>query len=112
MGHSRDPDEFFEILGNELWPVVGNNPWAGSWVFLLGSLQDDFYIRFGHLLSDLPMDDGTAASIEEAAQVVEGASDVEVRDIHMPVLMRQQRLYEPSPFERRFLVPLLKHACF
>ena len=112
MGHAGDPNEFLEILCNELWPVVGNNPWAGSWIFFLGSLQDDFNIWFGHLLSDLPVDDGAAASIQETAQVVEGATDVEVRDIHVPVLMGEKRLYEPCPFERRFLVPLLKHACF
>ena len=89
MGHPRDPDEFLEILGYELRAVVGNDPWAGSRVFLLGSFKDDFYVSFGHLLPDLPMDDGAAASIQEAAEVVEGTTDVEVRNIHVPVLVRQ-----------------------
>ena len=80
--------------------------------FSLARCKNDFNVSFGHLLPDLPMDDGAAASIQKAAQVVEGATDVEVRNIHMPVFMRQQRLNEPGPFERRFLVPLLKHACF
>ena len=111
MGHSGNPDEFFEILCNELRAIVGNNPWTCSRVFLLGPLKDGFYVTFSHLLSDLPMDDRAAASIEEAAQVVEGATDVEVRDIHMPVLMRQRRLNEPGSFERRFLIPLLEQAC-
>src|SRR5512133_4030037 len=112
MGHSRYPDEFLEVLGNELWPVVGNDPWPGRRVFLLGPFQNDFHVSFGHLLPDLPMDDGATASIQEAAQVVEGATDVEVRNIHMPVFMGQQRLNEPGSFERRFLVPLLKQTCF
>ena len=57
MGHSGKPDEFLEILGNELRPVVGNDPWTGSRVFLLGPLKDDFHVSFGHLFPDLPMDD-------------------------------------------------------
>jgi len=99
MGHSGDPDEFLEILCNELWTVVGNDPWTGSWILFLGSLQDDFNIWLGHLLSDLPMDDGATAAIQETAQVVESATNVEVRNIHVPVVMGQQWLYEPGAFE-------------
>ena len=88
MGHTGDPDKFLEIFGNELRAVVGNDARTGSRVLFLGSLKDDFYVSFGHLLSDLPMDDGAAASIEEAAQVVEGAADVEVRNIDVPVFVR------------------------
>ena len=112
MSHSGDPDEFLEILGNKLWPIVGNDTRAGSRVFLLGSLQNDFNIWFGHLLSDLPMDYGATATIQKAAQVIESATDVEVRNIHVPVVMGQQRLYEPGAFERRFLIPFVEHACF
>jgi len=56
------------------------------------------------------VDNGAATSIKQAAQVVERATDVEIGDIHMPVLMGQQRLNKPCPFERRFLVPLLKQC--
>ncbi len=86
MGHSGDPDEFLEILDNKLWPVVGNDTRTGSWIFFLGSLQNDFNIWFGHLLSDLPMDNRATTAIQETAQVVESATDVEVRNIHVPVV--------------------------
>jgi hypothetical protein len=33
------------------------------------------------------MDDRATAAIQEAAQVVEGAMDIEIRDVHMPMLM-------------------------
>ncbi len=112
MGHSGNTDEFLEVFCNELRSIVGDDPRAGSWIFLLGALKDDFNVWFGHLLSDLPMDNGATAAIQEAAQVVESATDVEVRNIHVPVVMRQQRLYEPGSFERRLLIPFVKHACF
>lgn len=112
MGHSGDPNEFFEILGNELRAVVGNDPWSGSRVFLFGALKDDFNIWFGHLLSDLPVDNGTAATIQEAAQIIESATDVEIRNINVPVVMRQQRLNESGAFERRLLIPFVEHAGF
>jgi len=54
------------------------------------------------------MDDIPAASIQEAAQVVEGAMDVEVGDVHMPVFMRQQRLDESGSLERLLAIPLLE----
>lgn len=75
MGHARDPDEFLEVLGNELRPVVGDDTTAGCRVLFFGSLQNDFNIWFGNLLPNFPMVDGTAVSIQEAAQVVEGATD-------------------------------------
>ncbi len=112
MGHAGKPDELLEIPGNELRSVVGNNPWPGSRVFLLGPFKNDFHVSLGHLLPDLPVDDRAAAAIQQAAEVVERATDVEIGDVHMPVLMGQQRLNEPCPLERRFLVPLLKQACF
>ena len=85
MGHSGKPDEFLEIPGNELWSVVGDDPWPCSRVFLLGPFKNYFHVSLGHLFPDLPVDDRAAAAIQQAAQVVESATDVEIGDIHMPV---------------------------
>ena len=106
MRHARQPDELLEVFGDELRPVVGDDPWPGFRELLLGPLQDDFHIRFGHLLPDLPMDDVPAAAIQETAQVVESTAQVDVGDIHMPVLMRLQRLNEAGALEGLFAVPL------
>jgi hypothetical protein len=46
------------------------------------------------------VDDRAATAIQQAAQVVESATDVEIGDIHMPVLMGQQRLNEPCSLEK------------
>src|SRR6266700_2828785 len=46
--HARDPDELFEVLCDELLPVVRDDPRARFRVLLLRSLQDDLDVRFGH----------------------------------------------------------------
>ena len=78
MGHAGNPDKFFEILCNELRAVVGDDPGSGCRVFLFRSFKNDFYILLGHLLPDLPVDDGAAAPIKKAAKVVESTTDVDV----------------------------------
>ena len=112
MGHPGNADELLEILGDELRPIVGNDPGPGLWKLFLGPLQDDFHIFFRHLLSDLPVDDIATASIQETAEIVKGAVDVEIGDIHVPVLMWQKRLNEAGPFEAFLLVPLGQEPCF
>jgi hypothetical protein len=47
-----------------------------------------------------------AATVQETAQIVEGAAQVDVGDVNMPVFMRLQRLNETGPFEGLLAVPL------
>ncbi|HUI45691.1 MAG TPA: hypothetical protein VL122_06905 [Nitrospirota bacterium] len=57
------------------------------------------------------MDDEAAASVKKAAQVVKRAAGVPVRDVYMPVLMRQKRLDKAGSLFADFLVPLIqKHG--
>jgi hypothetical protein len=70
-------------------------------------LEDDLHVGFGHRLADLPVDDVPAAAVQDAAQVVERAADVDVRDVDVPVLVRPERLHEARalsceglPFQR------------
>ena len=42
----------------------------------------------GHGLADLPMHDGAAEAVQDAAQVVNGAANVHVRHVDMPMFMR------------------------
>jgi hypothetical protein len=60
---------------------------------LLGALKDYFHILLGHLLSDLPMDDVPAAAVQKAAQVAEGAAQIDVGNVHIPMLVRLQLLW-------------------
>ena len=57
-----------------------------------GSLDDDFHVGFFHLLADLPMDQVSAIPIQQGTQIIEGATDIDVGDIDVPVLMRMVRL--------------------
>jgi hypothetical protein len=87
MSHSQYPNELFEILGDELRPVVRNNPGSHIRMPLFCPLQYYLHIRFGHLLPDFPMHDKPAVSIQKTAQIVKGPAYVYIGNIYMPVLM-------------------------
>jgi hypothetical protein len=108
MGHPGQSDEFLEVLGNELWSVVRDDPGPCFRILLLGPLDDDFYVRFQHPLPDLPVDDEAAASVKKAAQIVKRTTDVDIRYVHMPVLVRQKRLDKACALFADFLVPLIQ----
>ncbi len=110
--HARQPDEFFEVLGNELRTVVRDNPWTSLRKLLFGPLDDDFNVRFQHPLPDLPVDDEAAATVHDAAEVIKLAADVQIRDIYMPVFVRLKRLNESGALLAGFLVPLLQEPRF
>src|SRR5581483_2525841 len=99
MSHSTDPDELLEVLGDELWPVVRDDPRPRVGILLACPLDDRLDLGFGHALTDLPVDNEPAAAIEKAAEVEERAGDVDVGDADVPVLMHSERLVEAFPFE-------------
>src|SRR6266705_5220921 len=51
-----------------------------------------------HFLADFPVDDEAAAAVEDGAEEVKGAGDVEVADIDVPVLVGPQGLDEAGAF--------------
>ena len=68
MGEAGDTDKFLEILGNELWSVVGDDARIDARELLEGALSDALDIALGHRLADLPVHDGPAEAIEQRAQ--------------------------------------------
>ncbi len=98
MSHAGDADELFEITGDELRPVVGDDAGVRAGELFAGTLQDGFHVDFLHFLADFPVDEETAVAVEDGTQEVKGASDVEVADVHMPLLVRPKRLHEAGPF--------------
>ena len=51
------------------------------------------------------MHEETTEPIQNAAQVIEGAAQVDVGNVDMPVLMRLQRLLETGSLARGFALP-------
>ena len=111
MRHTRDADEFLELPGNKLWAVIGDDPRSSFRKLLLGALQNDLHIHFRHLFPDLPMNNETTASIENAAQIIEGAANVDIRNIDMPMVMRAERLHKAGALEAFLSVPFLQQSC-
>jgi hypothetical protein len=54
------------------------------------------------------MHDRAARAVENRAQIVERAAEVQVRDVDVPVLVRPERLHEPSALLRRLRVPTVE----
>ena len=52
-----------------------------------GALEDGFHVGFLHFLADFPVDDEAAVAVEDGAEEVKSAGDVEVADIDVPVLV-------------------------
>jgi len=94
VSHASDADELLEVLGDELRPVVADEAWPFARILLAGALQNGFHVDFLHFLADFPVDDVAAEAVEDRTQEVEGAGDVQVADIDMPVLMRFEGLHE------------------
>ena len=107
VGETGHADELFEVLGNELGSIVGNDPWLGFGVLFQSALDDDLYVGLGHGLAQLLVDNEARASVEQRAEVVKRPGHVDVRDVHMPVLVGSQWLNEARAFLRRLAVPSL-----
>lgn len=98
VGHASDADEFFEILCDELRPVVADDARAFAGEVFTGALQNRFDVDFLHLFADFPVDDEAAVTVEDGAQEVEGAGDVEMADVDVPLLVRFEGLDEAGAF--------------
>ena len=103
--HARDANELFEVASDELRPVVRDDPRLRHRVLLLGAFENYFDIRFPHGLTQVPMHEETTEPVQNAAQVIEGAAQVDVGNVDMPVLMRLQRLLETGSLARGSSLP-------
>ena len=110
MRHARDADELFEIPGDELRAIVGDDPRPSLWVLLLGGLENNLDIGLPHRLAQIPVHDGAAEAIQHTAQVVKRPRDVDITHVDMPMLMRLRRLLEAGPFLRGLPVPLAQQS--
>ncbi len=98
MGHAGDADELLEVLGDELRAVVTDDARRDAGILFAGALDDGFHVGFLHFLADFPVNDAAAVAVEEGAEEVKGAGDVEVADIDVPVLVGVEGLDKASAF--------------
>ena len=97
--HAGDADELLEVLGDELRAIVADDARPGVGVSLAGALENGFHVDFLHFLADFPVNDEAAAAIEDRAEEVKGAADLNMTDIDVPVFwVKAKRLDEAGAF--------------
>src|SRR5262245_23202772 len=101
VSHAAEADELLEVASDKLRAVVGDDPRRDTDVRFTSPLQDGFDFALLHGFADLPVNDETTGAVEDTAQEIESAGDVEVADIDMPVLVRFERLHEAAALLRR-----------
>ena len=94
----------------KLRAVVADHAGAGVRRLLSGALEDELDVGLLHRFADLVMDDGARGAVEDRAEVVERAENVQVGDVDVPVLVRSLRLDEAAPLLRGRFVPPVDHA--
>ena len=109
--HAANADKLLEVLGDELRAVVADDPRRLVGELFTGPLEDRLDVLLGHRLTDFPMHDVTAVTVQNATHIVKSAAEVQVRDVDVPMTVRAVRLVEALAFLRRFAVVSIEDAC-
>ena len=104
-------DEGFELTAFELGALVGDDAWARVGIGFAGFLENDFGVDLAHGGTDVPGDDHARAAVEHGAEEVEDATDVQVTEVHMPVLVRGEGLDEAGAFFGGFASAASDEVC-
>jgi GNAT superfamily N-acetyltransferase len=75
MSQASDPDELFEVTGNELWPIIGDNAGLYPGILLHGRLDDNFKLSLSHRATQSPMEHRSGTAVQDRTQVKEGAGE-------------------------------------
>ena len=110
MGHAGEANELLEVFGDKLRPVVGDDAWCCIGESFSGFLEDEFDLALGHGFLNIPVNNGSAVAIEDAAEVIKGSRDIDIRHIGMPMLVGCQRLGEAGTLFGRFAVESVDSA--
>ena len=109
--HPRKADEDLEIFGDKLRSVVADYARTGVGDEFAGALENDLDIFLGHGFSQLPVYDVAAVAIQDRAEIVEGARDIDVGHINVPVLVRSVWLRKAFSFLSVFGVCPVQQPC-
>jgi hypothetical protein len=105
MTHPTNTDEFLEVSRYKLGAVIRNDSGIDTGEFFSCPLGYDLYIIFSHGFTDFPMNDIATVTVQNAAKVIKGPADVQVRYVYMPVFMGFKRLYKTISFTAGFAIP-------
>ena len=108
MRHAGEANVAFEVFSDELRPVIGDDPRTNAGMVFPSTLDDHLNIGLLHGFSDFPMDDGATAAIEDGAKVVEGAANIDVANVDVPMIVGLIWLNKPGTFFRRSAVPAVE----
>ena len=103
--HASEADKFAKITRDTLRPVVGNHARARVGKLLSGALEDGRDVMRRHGFAQFPVHEKPRPAIENRAQIVERARDIDVREIDVPMRVRLRRLVKPRAFFRRRACP-------
>ena len=95
MGYPAKAHIVLELPGDELWPIVRDDARGDTGKGFTGALQDRLHVGFRHRLTNLPVHDIAAVAVQAGTQVVERATDIQVRDVDVPVFVWLAGLGEP-----------------
>lgn len=98
MRHAANPYELLKVFADELGAIIRDDARRLVRVFLSSTLKDRLDIKLLHLLANLPVHNTAAIPVDYRGHVVEGAADIQVRDVDVPVSMRALTLLKTAAF--------------
>ena len=98
MLHPTKTNEMFEITGDKLRAIVTDHPWLSMREFLPCPLQNGFNICFRHDWADFPVNDVATVPIYNRTLIIERATDIDVGDVNVPMLVRLLGLMKTRAF--------------
>ena len=97
--------ELGEVLGDELRAVVADHPRVRVGIALQRPGDRDLDVALLHREPEFVMDDVARVTVDDRDQEQERAVEVDVLDVHMPVLVDPERLVEAPLFQGFSCIP-------
>jgi len=91
--------------------IVADDPGMDVKVPLASTLNDRFDVGLSHVGSDLPVHDGTAEAVEQAAEEEKRPANVDVGNVDVPVLVWAEGMVKTGAFKRDLDVVPPKPTC-
>lgn len=98
MGQAKQAEKHLEVFGNELRAIIADDARFGLRELFQSCLQNLLNILFLHFRPQLAMHDEAAVTVQYGDQEIERSTGVDVRHVHVPVLVGLQGLHEAGAF--------------